>query len=181
MKYISFILVALMIASCNPSKEKLQKNIANAEAELFKNEKGTFVFDDKLAVKAIEAYSAYVAAYPEDSIAPEYLFKKADLFRSLKDAGKSIETYNAIIEKYPDYKKVPYCLFLKGFIFENELNNTAKAKESYEAFLVKYPNHDLADDVQFSLNNLGKSPEQLIREFEKMQQKVLNDTSMRAS
>jgi TolA-binding protein len=180
MKYLSIVLAVLMITSCTPSKEKLQKNIANAEAELFKNDKGTFVFDDKLAVKTIDAYSAFAEAYPEDSLTPEYLFKKADLFRSVKDAGKSIETYNAIIEKYPNYKKAPYCLFLKGFIFENELNNTAKAKESYEAFLAKYPTHDLADDVQFSLNNLGKSPEQLIREFKEKQQQMLNDTSVQA-
>ncbi len=180
MKYCFFAFFILILFSCTPSKEKLQEQITNAEAELFKNDKGTFVFEDKLAVKTIEAYSAFVAAYPEDSLTPEYLFKKADLFRSLKDAGKSIETYNAIIEKYPDYKKAPYCLFLKGFIYENELNNTAKAKESYEAFLVKYPNHELADDVQFSLNNLGKSPEQLIREFEEMQQKILSDTLVQA-
>jgi tetratricopeptide (TPR) repeat protein len=176
MKYIIFTLLVLFFAACSPSKEKLQEEIAIAEKELFSNDKGTFVFEEKLVLKAIDAYQKFVNSFPEDSMAAEYLFKKADLHRSLKNTEQAITTYNLIIEKYPNYIKTPYCLFLKGFIYENELNNLEKAKESYQAFLDTYPNHDLADDVAFSLNNLGKTPEQLIKEFEEMQQKILSDS-----
>jgi TolA-binding protein len=37
---------------------------------------------------------------------------------------------------------------------------------AYEAFLKKYPNDDFADDAQFLLKNLGKSPEEIIKGFE---------------
>jgi hypothetical protein len=43
-----------------------------------------------------------------------------------------------------------------------------KAKETYEDFLKKFPDDkDYADDATMALKNLGKSPEDLIKEFEK--------------
>lgn len=170
MKHTIFILFVITLAACSPSKEKLQEQIIHAETELFSNDKGTFVFDEKLVQKTIDAYQKYASAFPNDSLTPEYLFKKADLYRSLRNAEQAINTYNLITEKYPTYNKAPYCLFLKGFIYENELNHIEKAKESYQTFLDTYPNHDLADDVAFSLKNIGKTPEQLIKEFEEQQQ-----------
>ena len=41
-----------------------------------------------------------------------------------------------------------------------------KAKPLYEEFLKKYPQHELAQSVQFSLSNIDKTPEQIIKEFE---------------
>jgi isocitrate lyase len=58
-------------------------------------------------------------------------------------------------------------LFLQGFISENGLKDTAAARKFYENFLKQYPNHKLASDVKISLNNMGKTPDELIREFEK--------------
>lgn len=57
-----------------------------------------------------------------------------------------------------------------GFVYENDLNDLENAKQTYEAFLQKYPNDpDFADDAQMALKNLGKSPEELIKEFEQNQ------------
>ncbi len=177
MKHTIFILLVVALAACSPSKEKLQEQITNAETALFSNDKGNFVFDEKLVQTAIDAYQKYVATFPEDSLTPEYLFKKADLYRSIRNSEQAIVTYNLISEKYPKYEKAPYCLFLKGFIYENELNKTQEARKAYQTFLDTYPNHDLADDVAFSLNNLGKTPEQLIKEFEEQQQKILDEAN----
>ncbi len=58
-------------------------------------------------------------------------------------------------------------MFLLGFSYENDLKQNDKAREVYELFLKNYKSHELADDVQFSLNNLGKSPEDIIKQFEK--------------
>lgn len=177
MRHTFFIFFVFVVASCTPSKEKLQEQITNAETALFSSDKGNFVFDEKLVQTAIDAYQKYATAFPDDSLTPEYLFKKADLYRSLRNAEQAIVTYNLISEKYPKYEKTPYCLFLKGFIYENELNKIEEARKAYQAFLDAYPNHDLADDVAFSINNLGKTPEQLIKEFEEQQQKVLEEVS----
>ena len=59
-----------------------------------------------------------------------------------------------------------------AFCYENDLRQKDKAKTLYESFLTKYPNHELAKSVQFSLDNIDKSPEQIIKEFEAKQPKT---------
>ena len=58
------------------------------------------------------------------------------------------------------------CLFLQGFVYESQLHNIIRAKEAYTEFIRKYPRHQLAKDAQFSIENLGKSDEELIKMFE---------------
>jgi hypothetical protein len=45
------------------------------------------------------------------------------------------------------------------------------ASRYYRLFLKKYPNHPLAKDAKISLDNIGKTPEDLVKEFE-----LKNDT-----
>ncbi len=79
---------------------------------------------------------------------------------------EAINLYQRIINDYPEFRKAPECLFLKGYIYENYLNELDQAKVIYTEFIIKYPNNDFADDAQISIDNLGKSPEELIKEFE---------------
>lgn len=163
--------------SCTPSKEKIQENIKQAEAALFGS--GQMKLDEKKANLLIENYQQFVDNYPKDSLSPEYLFKQADLYRGLKQADKSIAVYDHIIKNYPTYSKTPYSLFLKGFTYENEKNDIINAAKTYQQFLKEYPTHELADDVSFSLRNLGKSPEELIKQFEQMQKDTTaNNTAL---
>jgi outer membrane protein assembly factor BamD (BamD/ComL family) len=57
-------------------------------------------------------------------------------------------------------------VFFKGYVYENLIRNLDKAKEIYLQFIEKYPESDFADDAQMALQNLGKTPEQMIKEFE---------------
>ena len=49
---------------------------------------------------------------------------------------------------------------------ETQLNDTSKARVIYEQVIQKYPNTQFAIDSKASIDNLGKTPEQLIKEFE---------------
>ena len=53
-------------------------------------------------------------------------------------------------------------MFLTGFLCNEELKDLENAKNAYESFLAAYPNHEMADDAQFELKNLGKKPEELL-------------------
>ena len=97
------------------------------------------------------------------------MFKEADFYRYMRQPKKSIEIYNSIYNNYPTYIKRPYSLFLQGFIYENEIHNLDSAKAKYEMFLSVYPSHPIAKDVRITLASLGKSPEQVIAEFEARQ------------
>ena len=55
-------------------------------------------------------------------------------------------------------------LFMAGFILANDLQDFDSAKETYELYLEKYPNGQLADDARVELENLGKTPEEILLE-----------------
>ena len=71
-----------------------------------------------------------------------------------------------VIGDYGDFAKVPECYFLKGFVYENNIKDIKQARIAYTEFITKFPNHDLRDDAEISMKNLGKTPEQIVREFE---------------
>ncbi len=169
MKYIiALTLSALLFASCGANREEALQTVKTAEDNLYAKE-GAFMFNDSLANITLDAYLEFVKQFPKDSASPEYLFKAADLYRAKQDFPTAISTFDRVGKEYPDYAKVPQTVFLQGFIYENDLKDLPKAKERYEYFIQQYPQHQLARDVQFSLNNLGKTPEQIIEEFQQMQ------------
>ncbi|MEO6039288.1 MAG: hypothetical protein ABIQ93_12825 [Saprospiraceae bacterium] len=117
-------------------------------------------------IKAAEEYAALVQPTDPNKYA-DLLLKAAGVAKSVGNSGKALELYTAVDEKMPQHPKAPMALFMEGFIYENDLSDTATARLKYQAFLKKYPNDpDFADDAQNALRNLGKSPEDLIKEFE---------------
>jgi outer membrane protein assembly factor BamD (BamD/ComL family) len=73
----------------------------------------------------------------------------------------AIENFKIILEKYPKGETTAQSTFMLGFIYANSLENLEEAKKYYSLFIEKYPNHDLADDAQYELNNLGKDINEL--------------------
>ena len=51
---------------------------------------------------------------------------------------------------------------MAGFILANELNDLSGAKETYELFIQKFPEGSLVDDAKVELENLGKTPEEIL-------------------
>lgn len=155
-----------LILSCNNTEHEQERSIEKLEAELFDEEA---IFSDEGNQKALELvrlYLSYAEQNPEDTLSPAYLFKAADITMNLGDPGKAIGIYNKIIYTYPDYPKLPECHFLVAYIYENFLQNYGKATELYQQFIEKYPDNEFADDAEMSIKNMGKSPEELIKEFE---------------
>jgi outer membrane protein assembly factor BamD (BamD/ComL family) len=68
----------------------------------------------------------------------------------------AIENFKIILEKYPEGETTAQSTFMLGFINANSLENLEEAKKYYTLFIEKYPKHDLADDAQYELNNLGQ-------------------------
>ncbi len=162
-----FVALSLVLSftSCNPKKEWQKKAIEKEEQKLIEQSKTGKV--DTLAVNALlKDYEAFADNYPTDTTGANYLFKAADFYRYMRRPLRSIELYSKIYYKYPTAAKRPYALFLQGFIYENEVGNLHAAKNLYEKFLEVYPTHPIAKDVRTTLANLGKTPEQLIQEFQ---------------
>ena len=115
----------------------------------------------------VDACEAYALANPNNVGSPEFLYKASEIARTLRTFPKALSLYDWIIQKYPNYEKTPTTLFLKGFLLENEFQDIEAAKIIYIEFKTKYPNHQLADDVDFLIENIGKSDEEIMEIIEK--------------
>lgn len=122
-----------------------------------------------LGFSLVKFYSEFADHYSDDPKCPDYLFKAGDISSNLNAARPAIEYYKKITDKYPQYSRASLALFLQAFIYENQLNDTASAGKIYREVLVKFPGTQVAKDAEASLIHLGKTPEQLIEEFEKKQ------------
>ncbi|MBD3224464.1 MAG: tetratricopeptide repeat protein [Caldithrix sp.] len=80
---------------------------------------------------------------------------------SENDYKLSLEQFKQLIKHYPDGKRAAEAHFMLGFINANDLKNYEDAKSYYEKFINKFPKHDLADDAEFELKNLGKDENDL--------------------
>ncbi len=157
------ILVSMMISSC---EHKITvENIKALESQSF-SEYG--MLNPEYGTQLIDAYVLYAKQNPDAVQSPDYLFRAIDISVNLnaKEAQKTIDIANDLIEKYPDFELSPMAMYIKGFVYENQLNDIEKALDTYHQFLEKYPNSHLINEVKSTIENIGLSPEELIRKFE---------------
>jgi hypothetical protein len=139
------------------------ERIKKLEAEMHKS----MQLNDVTAGVAVTAYDNFVKMFPDDSLAPDFLFKAGEITTATKQYPQSLMYYQNITAKYPKYKLVDVSLYMQGVLLDNYLNDDAKAKIIYEEVIAKYPGSSYAMDAKAAINNLGKSDEQLIEEFKK--------------
>lgn len=178
--FLSFALITLSSCGSQENKDKnegessyvaLDKlNIENLEKEIKKREAAlnsdTNTMDRYKAADLMEAYAVYGERFPNYEHAADRMFKAGELAMGLGHKVQAIKYFEKVYNEYRDYEKRPYALFMKAFVLENQARQYDQAKEVYEQFITEFPNHDMADDAEYSIKNIGKSPEELIREFE---------------
>jgi len=143
---------------------------SNTEKELF--DEAASLLNDKKYSEAVVKFDEIIKEYPESKTAVNALFETAKIYQgqvikslsSKESLQKSVEIYKSIFSKYPNSEKAESSLFMSGFILSNELHNYEAAKASYELFIAKYPDGELADDAEVELANLGKSPEEILKD-----------------
>jgi tetratricopeptide (TPR) repeat protein len=166
MKYIILSLALISLFACTQPQVKYRKEIAEME-KAYKADSAMGP-DREKTQKLIKAYIDYADKFQDDSSSGTYLFRAGDLSYRIRQPQQALDYFERM-QRYQTNSKTSTALFLQGFIYETEMNDKAKAKTYYEKFLQQYPNHEFADDVRFTLDNLGKSDEELIREFEAKQ------------
>ncbi|MBR9831159.1 tetratricopeptide repeat protein [Acidiluteibacter ferrifornacis] len=148
------------------NQEELKAKVNEFESKVFQNDSSMDITNANLL---IEGYVKYANEYPEDSESATFVFKAAEVSLGLNQGTTALALYTKVYEDYPEFEKRPYSLFLQAFINENNLGKLEEARVIYEKFIADYPDHPMADDAQYSLDNLGKSPDELIKEFEAKQ------------
>ena len=158
------LLASMIVLSCSSPQAKKKEAIKTLEDELFADENK--MIDRDKASELVKVYVSFADEFPNDKDTPDYLFKAGDMSMNLSMPQNAIQVFDRILKDYPDFEKAPQCLFLKGYVYENEIGDLNAAKKIYQDFIAKYPNDEFADDAAVSIKNLGKSPEELIKEFE---------------
>ncbi len=150
-----------------PTKEERLKDINALEEKLFRNVEH---YDEGAAHAIVREYSEFVDNYPDDPKSPEYLFRAGEVSSSLKRSIESVKYYQKLEKEYPEYEKLADALFLQGYVFENQLQDYDRARECYERFMKEYPSHHMVEQTKVILDQLGKTPEELIKEIEAKQE-----------
>lgn len=160
------ILGIFIFSACNnPSEKELATDkINNLETKIYGD--SSINFNPKDVTDLVVAYTNYVRKFPEDTICPVYLFKAGELSMNLNLSSQAISNFSKIQRDYPKSERYPYSIFLTAFVYDTQLKNEEQAKEFYQKFINEFPNHELADDAQASIENLGKSLDEIIKSFE---------------
>jgi outer membrane protein assembly factor BamD (BamD/ComL family) len=161
MKRILAILIFVVFVAC--SSDDPARRIEKLEKQLFTTEQSV---DPLVADDLVTAYCDYATHYPDDPMSPEYLFKAVDVSMNLNNPQRTIAIVDRMLRDYPDYPRTQAALFVKGFIFETYYGNLDMARKIYEQYLELYPNGEFADSCRSSIENLGLTPEELVRKFE---------------
>jgi hypothetical protein len=178
MKYIKFIVASyllILFSACGNDvnqktgksqeaiREELLKAVELQEAEMHKSPE----LNIAVAGVAIKAYYDFTTMFPEDSLTPDYIFKSAEIATATKQYPQALAYYQTIEEKYTSYSLYKESLFLQASLLDNFINDDAKAKVVYEKLIAKYPSSSYANDAKFAIANLGKTDEELHKEFMK--------------
>jgi outer membrane protein assembly factor BamD (BamD/ComL family) len=162
------IIILVSQASCNHSKQRRDSTadkISAIEKALF-NESGVYSQDTVRLL--MDLYVRYADSLPQDEKSAEYLFKAADLSMYFSEPGRTIWLLDRLMTRYPEHEKAAMSLFLKAFVYDTRFEDTASARHFYRQFIDQYPNHEFAGEAEAAIRNLGKTPEDLIREFEQL-------------
>jgi len=171
MRKITVILLFVIIGiSCTNQRQQKLDAINVAESDLMNVATTTPVNNEKAAY-LVELYEEFVKEFPQDSASPNMLFKAVEILMNIDHPKEAIAGIDSLIKNYPDYKLLPEAMHLKGFIYDDKLHSAEMARISFKELINKFPDHNLSKNAADYIKILGKTPEEVIREFELMQKR----------
>ncbi len=122
---------------------------------------------NKEAILSYQNAAEIRAMISPDEESVKKILSAGEAARTMREYPKAIGYFDMILQKFPNMKGASQALFLKAFTMDNDLKQIDRARSIYQEFLQKYPEDGFADDVQFLLQNLGATNEEIIQRFEK--------------
>jgi TolA-binding protein len=155
MKYI--LLLILLIAGCE-KKAHINQVLLKSNIEIISRQlQSQKELDLVLANRFQDSVKIYMAAFPEDTTTPKFLFTSAQVYRALQQPEKAIATFDMICKKYNNFPLAPEAKFLAAFTSEVDMKNMTIANKKYQEFIKEYPNNPLAEQAKISLENINKA------------------------
>jgi TolA-binding protein len=160
MKSIVSLLILILIVSCSTKK---------SDKELF--DKAKRDLKENKVPEAVMAFEKVVNEHSESKLAPEALSELAAIYQNKQDKSiseeenlvKAVSLFKRIHDEYPKSEYAPSGLFMSAFISANDLKKYEEATSLYKQFLQEYPDNDLAASAKAELDNMGLSPEEILK------------------
>jgi len=164
------LLFSLLFYSCNNDStvNETVKVVTEESIEKIIDElKESNTIDKEKVGELIESIDVFSEENPTNKNTPKHLELKAKYLGAMGQNAEALKVYNDIYTNYKQYENRPDALFMMAFLYENNMLNKEKAKEYYQKYLNEFPNEDFAKDAKFSLDNIDKTPEELMEMFNK--------------
>ena len=111
----------------------------------------------------MDLYSKFMEEYPKDSVVPEMMIKQAILQASyIGETAMAVKTLEKIVDNFPKSVQAPQGLFLAGDYYQYKLQDLAAARRCYQKMIDQYPKDPLTVQAKVLIENLGKTPEELL-------------------
>ena len=164
LKLMAFALLTVGLLACGETEKKLTYyDLKDAEKTLFNADQS---LNEAVAPDVAEKYCQFVDENPKDSLADEWLYHALEINVMMKNVQKSEALCEQLLKQYPQSHWAPISLFLMGnYVYDGQLNDTAKAHAAYQRLIDEYPDDKLVDDVQKSIEFLGWTPDQIMNHF----------------
>jgi len=111
---------------------------ADAELLVFQNR-----FDE-----AFVKLDSMLILFPAHSLEDDVWYLKAKVFAKKHDYNKAAEMYQAVMDKYPEDIRADNSMFELAELYENQLNDTEKAKALYEKIFIDYSGSTFAVEAR---------------------------------
>jgi len=111
---------------------------ADAELLVFQNR-----FDD-----AFTKLDSLKANFPGHDLEDDIVYLKAGIFTKLRRYDEAVTAYQAILDNYPESIRLDNSLWELAGLYENQLDDKAKAQELYETLFIDYSGSILAVEAR---------------------------------
>ncbi|MDA0973487.1 MAG: hypothetical protein O2867_07120 [Bacteroidetes bacterium] len=167
----------LTLLACDRSKTA-QDSIADIESmekKLFSTMESP---DDSLADALMTAYEAFNTEFKENEMAPEFLFRAANVARSFNEYDRALSCYETILADHPEYENIIETKFLIAFMYDNDFKDKDKAEELYKKMAAEYPRHLFGKEAAQRLETLHMTDQEMLEHFKRKNATVSDSVSV---
>ena len=111
---------------------------ADAELLMFQNR-----YDESFAT-----LDKLVKDFPGHDLEDDVVYLRGKIYQKLRQYDKAAEQYQHVIDTYPESIRLDNSLFALAGLYEEQLNDKAKAQELYETLFIDYSNSILAVEAR---------------------------------
>lgn len=129
--------------------------------------------DPEVGNKAVKAFADYAFYCKDDSLAPVFLLKAGQIASSINNLPQAQVCFEKCYKDFPDFRSRGAAMFLLARLYDepNLLNDEDMARELYGKIINMFPNTEWSKQADEARALLGKTDEQIIKEFEKKNSK----------